>query len=250
MTSTGRASGHGGSRTRAGHGHGRDYAASQRPTIARGAKGEPTITTVTAVADRLREAILRGDFAPKQRLVEVELCEQFDASRFTVRSALRDLAGQGLIELQRNRGARIREITLAEAVEITQVRMVVEGLVAARAAELATDDDADELAAIGQDMRDAVAGGEPLRYSDLNARLHAKLRDISEHGTARRIIEELRGQMVRHQFQIALQPGRSSVSLKQHEAIIAAVVARDPIAAESAMRAHIASVMDALQHGG
>lgn len=205
------------------------------------------MATDTTVADGIRDAILRGDFAPNQRLVEAELCEQFGASRFTVRAALRDLAAQGLVELQRNRGARIREITLDEAVEITQVRMVVEGLVAARAAELATDDDARELEQIGHDMRAAVASGEPLRYSDLNARLHSKVREISGHVTAQRIIEELRGQMVRHQFRLSLRPGRSTVSLGQHERIIEAVVARDAAAAEAAMRAHIASVIEALR---
>jgi DNA-binding GntR family transcriptional regulator len=216
-----------------------------------GPRGERATSGSTAretdVADGIRAAILRGDFAPNQRLVETDLCEQFGASRFTVRSALRDLAQQGLVEIQRNRGARIREITLDEAVEITQVRMVVEGLVARQAAELATDEDVAELEQIGADMREAVAAGEPMRYSDLNARLHGKVREISGHSTAQRIIEELRGQMVRHQFQLSLRPGRSSVSLGQHERIIAAVVARDPDEAELAMRAHITSVIEALR---
>ncbi|GGL33631.1 GntR family transcriptional regulator [Phycicoccus endophyticus] len=205
------------------------------------------MATDSTVVEGLREAILRGELAPNQRLVEAELCERFGASRFTVRSALRTLEAQGLVELQRNRGARIREITLEEAVEITQVRMVIEGLVAARAAELATTEDVAELEAIGQEMREAVAAGEPLRYSDLNARLHGKIRDIAGHGLAQRIIEELRGQMVRHQFQLALRPGRSAVSLAQHERVIEAVASRDPAAAEAAMRAHIASVIEALR---
>ena len=199
-----------------------------------------------SVVERMRAAILRGDFAPNQRLVEAELCEQYGASRFTVRAALRDLAAQGLVELQRNRGARIREITLDEAVEISEVRMVVEGLVARLAAQRVTPQSAAELEEIGRDMRAAVAAGEHLHYSDLNARLHAKVRDIAQHATAQRIIEELRGQVVRHQFALSLLPGRSSVSLVQHERIIAAIVAQDPDEAEAAMRAHITSVIEAL----
>jgi hypothetical protein len=53
--------------------------------------------------------------------------------------------------------------------------------------------------------------------------------------------------MARHQFQLALLPGRPAVSLGQHEEIVAAIVARDPVAAELAMREHIASVVDALR---
>ena len=95
-----------------------------------------------------------------QRLVEADLCEDFDASRFAVRAALQSLEADGLVERQRNRGARIREISLEEAVEITEVRMVVEGLVARRAAERVTDAQAATLREIGTAMRVAVASGD------------------------------------------------------------------------------------------
>ena len=71
----------------------------------------------------------------------------------------------------------------------------------------------------------------------------------SAHRRARhrdRIIERLRAQLVRHQFALSLVPGRPAVSLAQHERIVAAIVARDPAAAEAAMRDHITSVIDAL----
>jgi DNA-binding FadR family transcriptional regulator len=57
----------------------------------------------------------------------------------------------------------------------------------------------------------------------------------------------LRDQTVRHQFTLSLVPGRSAVSLPQHEAIVAAVTARDPAAAERAMHEHLQSVIEALQ---
>jgi DNA-binding FadR family transcriptional regulator len=57
----------------------------------------------------------------------------------------------------------------------------------------------------------------------------------------------MRGQLVRHQFALSLLPGRPAVSLPEHLAIIEAIQARDPKAAEQAMRAHIASVIEALR---
>jgi DNA-binding GntR family transcriptional regulator len=197
--------------------------------------------------EALREAILRGEFLPGERLVEATLIERLDASRFNVRVALQDLAGEGLVEMQRNRGAVVRKVSLAEAVEITEVRMVVEGLVAARAAERVTDEQATELDEIGVLMRRAVEAGEFRRYSDLNQRLHALIRTIAGHRTADRIVETLRGQLVRHQFMLSLLPGRPQVSLPQHERIIAAIRNRDADAAEAAMRDHIASVIEALR---
>ena len=141
----------------------------------------------------------------------------------------------------------IRTIPLEEAIEITEVRMMLEGLAASRAAERVTVEQAEELLAIGESMRESVARSELLRYSDLNARLHRRVREISGHRTTATIIERLGAQVVRHQFRLALQPGRPGVSLPQHERIIEAVVARNPEAAEAAMRAHLASVVKALR---
>ena len=196
---------------------------------------------------QFRNAILRGDFAPRQRLIEAELAERYSAGRFVIRNALLQLAADGLVELQPNRGARVREISVDEAVEITEIRQAVEGLVAARAAEQVTAAQVEELRALGESMTRAVEQGELMRYSDLNATLHSQLREIAGHATATRIIEQLNGQMVRHQFRLSLVPGRPSVSLPEHLAIIDAVCARDPERAGRPMGEHIGSVIVTLR---
>jgi len=204
------------------------------------------VTEDVAVLDALRAAILDGEFAAGQRLVEVDLCERFGCSRFAVRAAIPVLASEGLVELQRHRGARVRVIPLAEAIEITEVRRLLEGLTAARAAERVTPAQAAELEQIITEMRDAVSAAELLRYSEANAALHGLIRAIAAHRTATGILERLRAQLVRHQFALALAPGRPAVSLAQHERIAAAIIAREPARAQAAMRDHITSVIDAL----
>jgi DNA-binding GntR family transcriptional regulator len=200
-----------------------------------------------AVTEALRAAILAGEYAPRQRLIEADLCEHFGTSRFILRSALQDLAGQGLVEFQRNKGARVREISLAEAIEITEVRILLEGLVAARAAERVTKSDSAMLRKLVRDMRIAVDRSELMTYSDLNARLHGAIRDIAAHETASRLLRGLRDQTVRHQFSLSLVPGRPSASLPQHEAIVAAITARKPQDAERAMHRHLQSVIEAFR---
>jgi DNA-binding GntR family transcriptional regulator len=209
-------------------------------------KGTRPADSGTVVAE-IREAIVRGDFVPNQRLVEADLSEQFAASRATVRSALVELANEGLVERVQNRGARVRAVSLAEAVEISEVRMVLEGLCAAKAAQHVSREEAEELTAIGTKMRAAVSSGDVLGYSQLNQELHRRVRQISGQETARNVLERLRAQSVRHQFKLAMHPGRPTVSLPEHLAIIDAICANDPVAAEEAARAHLRSVIQALR---
>ena len=200
-----------------------------------------------AVTEALRAAILTGEYAPRQRLVETGLCERFGTSRFILRAALQELAAQGLVEFQRNRGARVRDVSFAEAIEITEVRILLEGHLAALAAERLTKSDGAMLRRIVKDMRAAVGKAELLTYSDLNARLHAAVRDIAGHQTASRLLRQLRDQTIRHQFSLSVVPGRATVSLPQHEAIVAAITARRPDEAQRAMHEHLQSVIQAFQ---
>jgi len=198
-------------------------------------------------AERLRQAILSGDMAPGQRLVEEELAGLLAVTRASLRAALFDLTAEGLVERIPNRGARVRTVTLEEAVAITECRMALEGLCAAKAAELVTESQAVRLRQLGQEMERSVADGEPLKYSALNHELHRLIRGISAQSVAAGMLERLNGQLVRHQFQLSMRPGRPQVSLPEHLAMISAIIARRPAEAEEATRRHLRSVITALR---
>lgn len=197
--------------------------------------------------DQLRQAILRGELVPGQRIHEPEYAERFGVTRASLRAAMIDLTAEGLVERVRHRGARVRVISVDEAVAITECRMVLEGLCAAKAALLATDAQIDELVDLSEEMSDAVAQGAWVGYSALNRRLHAQLVAFSQQRPAAQVLERLHAQLVRHHDQLALQPGRPQQSLREHLAVIDAVRARDPQAAESAARAHLFSVVQMLR---
>lgn len=209
--------------------------------LGRGAQGK------ARAVDYLRAAVLRGDVAPGQRLVEAELVETIGVTRGSVRAAIDELVAEGLLERIHNRGARVRTITLEQAIEILECRRVLEGLIAAKAAERVGPWDVTRLRELGTQLGDAVRDGELMKYSSLNQELHAMLAEISGQTTAAALIGRLNAQIVRHQFQLSLRPGRPQVSLQQHLAIIDAVVAGEPAEAERAMHAHLASVIDTLR---
>jgi len=198
-------------------------------------------------AERLRQAILAGDMAPGQRLVEEELAGLLAVTRASLRAALFDLAAEGLVERIPNRGARVRAVTLDEAIAITECRMALEGLCAAKAAERITEPEAARLRRLGQEMERSVAEGEPLKYSALNHELHRLIREISAQTVAAGLLERLNGQLVRHQFQLSLRRGRPQASLPEHLAMIRAITTRRPADAEEATRRHLSSVITALR---
>jgi DNA-binding GntR family transcriptional regulator len=195
---------------------------------------------------RLRDAISRGDMVPGQRLVEGELAALFGVTRSAVRLAIDVLIGEGIVERIPNRGARVRPVSTAEAVEITECRMALEGLIARKAAERITDEQLERLRGHGQLMRQAIIDGELLKYSTLIAELHGLIRDAAGQATAASLVDRLQAQIVRHQFQLSLRPGRPQRSLAELEQLIQALVDRDPDRAEDAARSHLQSVIAAL----
>lgn len=194
----------------------------------------------------LRDEITSGTLMPNERLVESELTGRLAASRATVRSALARLEHEGLIVHQRHRGAHVRLVTEAEAVEITQTRVVLEGLAAGQAALNASDDDIAEIHAIHAEMPERLAQKDLLGYSEANARLHARILQASGHATVQRLIALLKAQVVRFQYRTILVPGRSESSYAEHTAVVEAIANRDPEAAEQAMRTHLSHVTETL----
>jgi len=196
---------------------------------------------------RLHQAIVRGELLPNERLVELELAEKFGVGRAAVRTALVRLEQEGLVEREPNRGARVRLVSAAEAVEMYEVRAVLEGLVTRYAARNATEQDIADLWAIHKQMEIHLNQDELLKISDLNAELHKKLLSIAKHKTVARLLERLRAQHVRFQYRTVLVAGRVHHSLAEHRAIIEAVEAHDSDAAEAAMRHHLAKVTEAMR---
>jgi DNA-binding GntR family transcriptional regulator len=199
------------------------------------------------VATQIRRALRAGDLVPGQRLVEQDLADQYGVTRNSAREALFDLAADDVVELVPHRGARIRVVSVEEAVQITECRAALERLCARRTAENANERQREELAEVGVQLRAAVAEGALETYSSLNRHLHDLIINFSGQAVAKRQLERLNVQMVRFQFRLALRPGRPQESLPQLLAIIDAVTAGDPDAADAAVAAQLASVTGQLR---
>ena len=220
-----------------------------------GAKTGDTVASAVSLSptrngdatDQLRSLILGGRLMPNQRLVEADLVTMLGSSRSHVRSALARLEQEGLVVSAPNRGAWVRLVTGEEAIEITQARGALEGLIVRQAALNVTKADTAQLKRIERKMRDALEAGDLLGYSEFNGQLHAELYRIAKLPIVARLLLNLKSQTVRYQYRPILLPGRPPASILEHTEIVDAVCAADPDWAERAMRKHIDEVLAALR---
>ncbi|GGD17495.1 GntR family transcriptional regulator [Aureimonas glaciei] len=206
--------------------------AARRPGTAAQAKAAD-------VRDHLEQEIAMGQRAAGERLDESEIASRFGVSRTPVREAINQLASIGMVEQIRHRGAFVRRVGIGELVEMFEVMAELEGLagrLAARrigAAALAT------LQLRLEDCRQAAARNDPDGYYYENERFHAAIYAASGNsflqGEAARLHQRLKP-FRRLQLRVA---HRMRQSLREHEAIVAAIAAGDGAAAEDALRAHI-----------
>lgn len=206
------------------------------------ATAPPKAELVDLIAHDIREGI----YHPRERLIEVELCERYGASRNAVRSALIELAALGLIEREANRGARVRRVSVDEAIESTEVRLSLQAMCAGRAAARATDADRAQLEALLDELRAAVAEGDRPRTATANAEISRVIRRVSGHRTATRIIESLQSQVRINWYPYQL-PDRRVDSMHEYERIVTAVVAGDVDEALRAAYQHRDNVLAALR---
>lgn len=200
----------------------------------------------TLVAD-LRSDLAGGLFSPRERLVEADLVARYGAPRAAVRDALIQLASEGLVERLPNRGARVRGMTLHEAIEIAEVRRELETLAAGRAAERATTAERSDILTLSEALRDAVRAEDVNEYLRLNARFHRRIHAIARHATADAILAQFEPRPIDRFVPEPFRPIPPTNSVEAHIAIARAVAVGDATAASAAMYEHLTSLVDDLR---
>ncbi|WP_210495867.1 GntR family transcriptional regulator [Patulibacter sp. SYSU D01012] len=210
------------------------------------------VTLTARVAEQVRDAIADGRLQPGMRLSVPQLAEQLGASRTPVREALLLLESQGLVRFERNRGVRILETPLHDLEEIFTLRLLLEVPATRRATTLVG---ADELAALREHlatMRAHAGEDDETAFMAADRRFHDVLLRAAGN---RRLADQVVNLRDLVRFLGASTAGRSrtlTTILGEHEAILAAVEARDADAAAAAMRAHLLATAGLLlaQEGG
>ncbi|MBV9545722.1 MAG: GntR family transcriptional regulator [Chloroflexi bacterium] len=141
------------------------------------------VPLAAAIRERLREAILRGDFTPGERLREVDIAGRHEVSRGPVREALLQLEQEGLVLLRRNRGAVVARLSRADLEEVYSLRLALERLAVARTVQHGTEVDFGVMDAVLHEFRGA-ASDQPLteqQAADQDVRFHDAIYRAAHH---------------------------------------------------------------------
>jgi DNA-binding GntR family transcriptional regulator len=190
------------------------------------------------IRDQLIDDILNGRLSPGDRIIEARVAEEFAVSQAPVREALRDLDVLGFVESSPFRGAIVRQISVEELLQLYPVRAVLEGLAAREAATRIQPAALRKLQKLLETMRSVAAGGDERRAVQADFAFHLTIVEASEN----RLLQQIWNRM-RLATTTFLTVSKSSHSLSEiaerHGAVLEALRAHDPVAAEQAMRRHI-----------
>ena len=204
---------------------------------------EPRRTRADTLRDALAEAIVRGDFAPGQRLDEVSLAQRYAVSRTPVREALKQLATMDLVLLRPHRGAVVAGLDATRLAELFEAMEEVEAVCTRLAATKMTGADRERLAAAFDRCDAALRAGSDLELVHAtNIEFHTAIHTGAQNSflaEAAWVLRRKLSPLSRAQFALIDRPLDSAA---EHRAIYDAIVGRDAPRAEAAMRHHIRGV--------
>jgi DNA-binding GntR family transcriptional regulator len=194
---------------------------------------------------RLRDAIAAGRLAPRARLSERELSASFGVSTSPIKAALKRLEQEGMVVTQPRRGTWVA-FAPEKAHEMGLIRAALEGIAARLAAERITPEDLARLEAILHELRSATRALDRDALVEANDRYHALILKAADNVFLTNAVRGLRGYFLITQARMRKMRLEPELAMAEHEAIFAALAARDGAAAEAAMHAHIARTVETL----
>ena len=202
----------------------------------------------------VRDMIVEGELEPGARVPEQQLCARFGVSRTPLREALKVLASEGLLTLLPHRGARVAAVSAEEIEELFPIMGAIEALAGELAAKRISDGEIAHIRDLHARMTEHYARGERTAYARLNEEIHDAIFAAAGNASLAQIYRQLMLRIRRVRFIARMSPARWQEAIADHEAIAAALEARDGARLAAVLRAHVASkaatVLEALGAAG
>lgn len=191
------------------------------------------------VFNTLRQAILKGELAPGERLMEIQLAEKLGVSRTPIREAIRKLELEGLVLMIPRKGAEVAKISEKSLKDVLEVRRSLEELAIELACQRMTDTDLQELERKQKKFCEAISRGSAMDIAESDESYHDVIYNCTRNTRLVQILNNLREQMYRFRLEYIKDEDKRQILRLEHEKILKALRSRHVAEARAAVREHI-----------
>ncbi len=200
------------------------------------------------VFNTLREAILRGDLVPGERLMELQLAAKLGVSRTPIREAIRMLEQEGLAITIPRKGAIVAGMTEKDMQDVLEIREALEELSVQVACDKITDEEVAKLRGNMENFETSLKSGDIKRMAEADVEFHDVIYQATDNPKLINMLNNLREQMYRYRVEYLKNPSNHEQLLREHEAIYRGIMAKDKGAVTEMIRKHISNQVDVVKN--
>ncbi|MFV0528371.1 MAG: GntR family transcriptional regulator [Lachnospiraceae bacterium] len=194
----------------------------------------------------IRQAILRGELKPGERLMEIALAEKLGVSRTPIREAMRKLEREGLVVMIPRRGAQVANITEKDLNDVLEVRMALENMAIEKACRLITEEQTQALYEAMQTFEETMKEGDLTKLAQADVDFHEIIYEASDNKRLIQLLNELREQIYRYRIEYLKDEETRNTLAKEHIVIYEAIRVRDVKKAQLSGHTHVENQRQAI----
>ena len=191
------------------------------------------------VFQTLRQAILKGELQPGERLMEIKLAERLGVSRTPIREAIRKLELEGLVVMIPRKGAAVANITEKDTKDVLEVRRTLEMFAVEVACDRITQEQLVQLKEAAKAFEASKGSMDLIRIAETDMYFHEIIYEATQNERLVQMLNNLRENMYRYRIEYLKDPNYYDSLVREHQAILDAVESGNKEQARASMRAHI-----------
>ena len=188
------------------------------------------------ILETIRDAILKGQLKPGEKVAEPELAERFGISRTPIREAFRQLESEGYLTVIPRKGAVVTALSERAVEEFYAIKSILEGYAAQISAENMTEKDITRLETINERLKKLAEQGDVKTFFKVHNEFHEVFINASGNEKLAEIIHQMMLRFNRFRLASIALPGRMEISVQEHDALIKAFRSKDGAAADALVR--------------
>ena len=198
------------------------------------------------VFNTLRQAILKGELKPGERLMEIALADKLGVSRTPIREALRKLEQEGLVVMIPRRGAQVADITEKDLNDVLEVRIALENMAIEKACKRMTEEQMRQMRHAEKEFERVLAEGNLVRIAEADVDFHEVIYQAADNARLYQVLSNLREQMYRYRVEYLKEEDTRNQLVQEHEELSKAIRERDVQKAQELSFRHLENQRQAI----